>query len=177
MLVTYQVGGDCVTYSKTTDDGVGNVADTRLQRQQVLGKTAMLNLVLEELNQVVGNSAGGVILGRIGLGLIGVVGLDNGDDLFRVNGHMGSTDTVLGSHDKVGLAIGREIGHGDIVKTLEGRSGRVDLDDDLVGHLDELGGGADGGTADDATILGDSGGFNDSDVQLVVGLVLGVVAW
>jgi len=61
------------------------------------------------------------------------------------------------------------------VETLEAGKGSVDLNDDLVGHLEQLGGSANGGTGDDAAILQNLGSLNDDDVELVVGLVLGVV--
>jgi len=124
---------------KTTDDGVGDVADTGLNGEQVRGQTAVLDLVLEELDQVGGDLLRGLVLGGVGLSLVRVVGLDDGDDLLGVDGDVRGSDTVLGSHDQVWLTAGRKIRHHDIVQTLERGTGGVDLDDDLVGHLNEFG--------------------------------------
>lgn len=113
----------------------------------------MLNFMLKELDQVGSNRAGSVILGGVRLRLIGIVGLNNGDNLFRVDGDMRSSDPVLGAHDEVGLAVRGQVGHGDVVQSFERGSGSVDLDDDLVGHLDEFGGGTDTGAGNDTAIL------------------------
>lgn len=45
----------------------------------------------------------------------------------------------------------------------------------LVGHLDQLGRRTDGGTRHDAAVLENLSGLDDNDVELAVGLVLGVV--
>lgn len=161
---------------QAADDGVGDVADARLQRQQVRRQAAVLDLVLQELDEVARDGARVLILGRVGGRLVRVVGLDDGDDLVRVDGDVRQADAVLGVHDQVRLAVRRVVAHDDVVQALERGGGGVDLDDDLVGHLDELGGGTDGGPGDDAALLGDGGRLNDGHVQLVAGLVLGVPA-
>lgn len=45
----------------------------------------------------------------------------------------------------------------------------------LVGHLDQLGSRADGRAGDDAAVLENLSRLDDDDVELAVGLVLGVV--
>jgi hypothetical protein len=42
----------------------------------------------------------------------------------------------------------------------------VELDDDLIGHLDDFWGSSDRSTGNDASVLSDGGCLNDSDVQL-----------
>lgn len=162
---------------ETTNDGVGDVADTGLHGEQVLGETAAGDLVLEELDQVAGDGEGLVVSGGVGEGLIGGGALDDTDNLLGVDGDRSGTDAVTALGDEVGLAVGREVGESDIVETVEAGDGGVDLDDDLVGHLDELGGGTDGGTGDDGAVLLDLGSLNADDIEtLVVLAVLGVVA-
>lgn len=161
---------------ETTNDGVGDVADTGLQGEKVLGQTAVGDLVLEELNQVAGNGRSRFVGGGVGEGLIGGGALDDTDNLLGVDGDRSSTDAVPALLDEVGLAVGREVGEGDIVETVEAGDGRVDLNDDLVGHLDELGGSTDRGTEDDGTVLLDLGSFNANDIEVLVLAVLGVVA-
>jgi hypothetical protein len=91
--------------------------------------------------------------------------------------------------------VGRNVGKGNIVETLEGGDSGVDLDDDLlnaivssillflvlavtylVGHLDQLGSGTNRGTRDEATILENIGSLNNGDIKVAVGTVLGVEA-
>lgn len=116
---------------EAADDGVGDVADAGLQGQQVLGEAALGDLVLEELNQVVSDAERVLVGGGVVGGGVLVVGLDDGDDLGGVNGHGLGSDAVSDAGDLVGLAVGREISEGDVVKALEGGNGGVDLDDDL----------------------------------------------
>lgn len=161
---------------ETTDDSVGDVADTGLQGEKVLGQAAVGDLVLEELDQVVGNGRGRVVGGAVGEGLIGGGALNDTDNLLGVDGDRSGTDTVPALSDEEGLAVGRKVGEGDIVETVEAGDGGVDLDDDLVGHLEKLGGGTDGGTGDDGTVLLDLGSLNADDIEILVLAVLGVVA-
>lgn len=116
---------------EATNDGVGHVANTRLKRQQRLGETAVGHLVLEELNQVAGDLARGLIGFRVGGSRIAVVGLDDADNLVRVHGDRVGANAVLDGVDQVGLPPGREIGHGDVVETVEGGNSSVDFDNDL----------------------------------------------
>ena len=62
------------------------------------------------------------------------------------------------------------------MEAFEGWSSRVDFYDDFVGHLDEFGGGADGGPGNDAAVFGDGAGFDDGYVEFVAGFVEGVEA-
>ena len=121
-----------VAVVETADDSVSDVADAGLKREEVLGEAAAGDFVLEELDEVAGDGLGLGIGRSVGRGRVGVVGLDDADDLFGVDGDGGAADAVLDVHDKVGLAVGGQVGHGDIVETLEGGDGGVDLDDDLL---------------------------------------------
>lgn len=165
-----------ITLAQTTHDGIGNVTDTRLEGQQARGETAVVDLVLQELNQVASNALGDLILRGVRQGQIRLVALDNGDDLLRVHGNVRSTNAVLRVHDQVRLAVGRKFTESDIVQTLERRAGGVHLNDDLLRHLDEFWGSSDGGSRNDSTVLGDGRRLNDSNIQLVSWLVLGVPA-
>jgi hypothetical protein len=162
--------------AEAADDGVGDVADAGLDGEQVGRETAVLHLVLEELDQVRGDRLRALVFGGVGQGDVRGGGLDDGDDLLGVNGDVACSNAVLGAHDEVGLASGGQIGAGDIVQTLEGRHGGVDFDDDLVGHLDQLGRGTHGGTGDNAAILSDGGSLDDGDVDVGGGLVQSVPA-
>lgn len=116
---------------QTTNDGIGYVADTGLERKKVLGKTAVLHLVLKEFNQVAGNLLRALIGRGVGGGLILVVGLDDTNNLLGVDGDRVGTNAVLDLGDQVGLAAGRKIGHGDVVQAIEARERGVDLNNDL----------------------------------------------
>lgn len=171
-----QVGEVGTALAETTDDGVGDVANAGLNGEQVLGQTTVLDLVLEELDQVGGDGLGALVLGGVGLGLVGVIGFDDGDDLLGVDGDIGSSNTVFGGHNQVGLTTGREIGAHDIVQAFERGTGRVHLDNDLVGHLDQLRRSAHRGTRNDTTILCNRRCLDNGDVNLVLRLVQSIVA-
>ena len=79
----------------------------------------MVHLMLQELDQVGGNSLRTFILGSIGLGLVGVVGLDNGNNLLGVNRNVRGSNTILRLHNEVRLPVGRALAHGDIVQALK----------------------------------------------------------
>lgn len=166
-----EVGKVRTALAQAANDRVGDVSNTGLDGEQVLGQTAVPDLVLQELDQVAGNGLRGFVLGSIRQRLVRVVRLDNGDDLLRVDRDVGGSNAVLGRHDKVRLPARRNFRHGDIVQTLERRTGRVDLDDDLVGHLDQFRGRTDGSTGNDASILSDGRCLNHSNVDPVLGLV------
>lgn len=92
----------------------------------------MLDFVLEEFDQIVRNCLRGFVGGSIGKRLVLVVGFDNAHDLFGVNWNGRASYPVLDRHDEVGLSVGREIGHCDVVQPLKARQRRVHLDDDLL---------------------------------------------
>jgi hypothetical protein len=125
---------------------------------------------------VAGNLAASLVLGSVGLSLIHVVGLNNGNDLLRIDRNVRKTNAVLRRHDEVRLLVRRNVGTNDVVKASEIRRSGVDLDNDLLGHLDDLGGSSNGSTRDNATLGGDSSGLDDSDIELLAGVVLGVEA-
>lgn len=157
--------------AQAADDGVGNVSNAGLQREEVLRETTVVDLVLEEVNQVAGNGLRGGILGRVVGGAVRVVSFHNGHHLLRVNGDVGGTNAVFGTHDHVGLGVGGLLRHGDIMQTLERGTRGVNLNDDLVSHVDEFRRGTDGSTGDDTTILGDGRRLNNSHINLVVRFV------
>lgn len=161
---------------ETSDDGVGDVTNAGLDRKEVLGKATVVNLVLEELNQVGGDGLGALIFRGVWLSLVGVGGLHDGDDLLGVNGDERLSDAVLRCHDKVWLAARRQIGADDIVQALERRHGGVKLNNDLIGHLNQLRRGADRGTGNNTTAFCDGGSLDNGDVDLVGWPVLCVVA-
>lgn len=134
----------------------------------------MLDFMLQELNQIRRNGSGRFILRRVRLSLIGVVTLHNGNDLLGVNWDMRCANAILRSHDEVRLSARGKIGHGDIVETFERRCCCIDLDDDLVGHLDEFWRCTDRGAWNDASVLGDGGRLHNGNIELVVWLLEGI---
>lgn len=165
-----------IALGQTSNDGVGNVADSRLEREQRRRETLGGDLTLKELNQVLGNGGGGCVLRSVITGDIGETGLDDGNNAIRVDGEVGDSNAILGPHDQVRLAVGRGVAHDDIMEALHAGSEGVDLNDDLLGRLDNLGRGTDRGTGHDTTILSDGGGLNDGNIELAIGAVLGVVS-
>lgn len=84
---------------------------------------------------------------------------------------MRRSNAVFGRHDEVWFPARGQIRHGDVVEAFEAGARSIDLDNDLVTHLDEFWGCADGGTWDDAAVFCDGAGFDDGDVKFVVGFV------
>lgn len=157
-------------------DGVGNVTNTGLQRQQVCGQSAHLDLVLEELDQVGTDLLRHGVRRSVGRHLVTLGRLHNGHDLGWVHRNGGAAHTVVGGGVRVRQSVWRVDGHVDIVDTLERRRLGVDLNDDLVRDRDHLGRATDGRTRHNGAVLGDGRGLDDRVVEKVVLLVLGVVA-
>ena len=59
--------------SEAADDGVGDVADAGLDREEVGREAAVVDFVFEEFDEVGGDGAGGVVFRGIWLRLVGVV--------------------------------------------------------------------------------------------------------
>jgi hypothetical protein len=168
---------EVVTLGESSDNGVGDVTNSGLEGQEGGRKTLGLNLTLQEGDKVGGDGLGDCVLGGVVGSHVGKTGLDNADNLVRVARNGVGSNAVLGGHDKVGLAAGGLLSHDNVVESLHGGGHGVELNDDLVGGLDDLGGGSDGSSGNDSTVLSDSGGLNDGDVEhLSVGTVLGVVS-
>ena len=164
------VGGEVLerTLQQTREHRVRDVAHTRLQRQQVLGQPAVLDLVGQEVQEVARDRPGIVVEGlERGVAVRGV-GLDDRHHLVGVHlEHLvadpvaragdGKRTTVRGQ-DTDGVV---DVVHAEQVLGLP----RVDLDDDLVG-LFEIGAvQADRGGGHDVAVLGDRGGLDDGEVQ------------
>lgn len=159
---------------ETTNDGVGNVTDTGLEGEEVLWETTSGNLISKELDEMLSDGLGGVVLWGVWSGSIWEVGVNNGDNSVWVDWNVVGTDTVLWGHDEVWLAVWWKLGGGDIVETLKVWHAGVDFDDDLVGHLDQLWGSTDGWTANDTSLLGNCGSLNTGNIDSVGWTVLGV---
>lgn len=166
-----------VRVSKTLNDSVSNVANTGLQGVQVLGHTTSSNLLLEELNQVASNSLRHGIRRSVLTDSVKLGGLYDSDDLRGVNRKIRSTETIDRRDGRVGHSVRREHRHVDVVETLEGRKRSVDFNNDLVGVGNELRGSTDGRTKNNVTILVNTSGLDDGNVQVLGALLLkGVVS-
>ncbi|MPM63811.1 hypothetical protein SDC9_110695 [bioreactor metagenome] len=149
------------------ENGIRDVADARLQRPQGRGHPVRLDLHVEEVEQM-GRDRAGVIVQRLERRVaVGVVGLDDGDDLARINPEGRTPDDVTGVIDRDRLAASLDV-HAvvDVVQAVEiiGLPG-VDLDDDLVSDIEVGAVVADGGARDDVALLGDGRGLDHREVQ------------
>ena len=104
---------------QATNNGVGDVANTGLNGSEVRRETTVLYLVLQKLDQVASDLAASLILGGVGLGLVHVVGLNDGNNLLRVDRNVRKTNAVLRRHDKVRLLVRRNVGTNNVVETSE----------------------------------------------------------
>lgn len=151
--------------------------------------------MLKEIDQVFRDCPAGVVFGCVRLRLVRIIGLHNSYHSLGVDRNIWCSDAVFGRHNEVRFSSRGEIGHGDIVQTLEGRCGGVDFDNNLVGltwhqhtilplprsrmefyHLDDLRAGAHARAWDDASILGNGTRLHNRHIQPVVGFVHGIVA-
>lgn len=164
-----------VAAGESTDDGVGNVTHTGLEREQVLGETALLDLVGEEVHDVTGNLLGVLIDGREATTVIGEGALHDGDDLALVEvGEIGTNAVIHTAHQE-GAAVRRtRIAHDIVDATEDGQRG-VDLNDDLVGEGKNLGGDTDTSSENETAVLSDGSSLHNGNVELagVGGVILG----
>lgn len=164
---------------KTLDNGVGDVANTALKGVQVLRETTLVDLVAEEVDEVASNVLAHSIRGSVVGHSVLLVGLDNGQDLAGVDLDTAGAEPLSDVGSGVRLGVRRKQGLVDIVDTLEAGEGSVQLNDNLVGIGNHLGGATDGGTQDKVTLLVDTGGLDQGNVNALGaragGAVLGVV--
>lgn len=148
-------------------DGVGDIADARLDWQQVLRHTARLDLTLEELDGQVSH----LLRRRIercerARVVRDVTRHDAADPVGRAR-DVRRADAVVDMDDRNGQAVRRVERQVDVVHALEfQRLCVVDLDDDDVRRLDERSRVADGRRRDDVALLRDGAGLDDRDVDM-----------
>ena len=75
--------------------GVGDVAHTRLQRQQVLGQTTQFHFMVVELQQMLRNPLRVSIRRRKFRIAVAGVGFNHGHDFFRIHPQIGHTDAIV----------------------------------------------------------------------------------
>lgn len=79
-----------------SDDGVGNVSDTRLDRREVVRESSRLDLVGEEVDEVGADGARDVVLRGVLARVVRLVAFHNGYHPLRVNGHRSQANAVGG---------------------------------------------------------------------------------
>ncbi len=164
------VGGEGVERAavEAGEDGVGDVADARLQGEELAGKAPVFHLVAEELEDVAGD-LGRLLVDGLELGVaVGGVGEDDGRDLVRVALQVGDTDAVRGPEYRHGLAVrGQRRAVVDVVHALEPEGlPRVHLEDDAVGEVEPGLVVADGGGRDETAVGGDPRHLDDGEVEV-----------
>ena len=162
--------GDVGALVQGVEHGVGDVAHTTLQGQELLGDAALLELVDEEGTHVVADGSGHLIDGGEGALLAdGQRSLDNAEDLLGVDMGGGGTHAVMRRVDGNLATVRRVVGGIDIVHAADGLGNLVvDLDNHLVGHLEPGGGVAHRGAQHEFTVVGDALCLDDGDVHLAV---------
>ena len=105
-----------------------------------------------------------------------IVRLNYRNNAFRIDWYMRCAYPVLRRHDEIGFSARGQVCHRDIVQTFKAWCSRVDLDDDLICHLNDFRRRTNAGSGNDSTIFGNGRSLNDCNVQSVVLLVLRVKA-
>ena len=147
---------------------VGDAANPGLQRAEVARQAPGFDFLGEEGDQVVGDALGlGIRRGHRGVG-VGLVGDDDGDDLFRRDRDRGAADATVHGHQRDRRAGRPVAGDIDIVQAFQvGVVGQVDLDDHLLGEDRETGRVAHRGGRHDMPLFGDGHGFDHRDIRLL----------
>lgn len=155
---------------------IGNAANAGLQRAELVGHTACIHFLLEEVDQVVGDALCFIIWRQHSGRRVRLVADDDTDDLGRIDRDRGAADTVvyLDQRDwRASRAVGWDI---DVVQAFEvGVVREVDLHNHLLGEDREAGRVAHRSGWHDVALLGDGHGFDDRDVrqlQLLVAQLL-----
>lgn len=163
-----------VAASEAADHGVGDVAHAGLQRQQIGGETALLDLVVEEVHDVSGDLLRVLVHRGEATAVIGQRALHHGHHLGLVEiGEIGA-DAVVHAGDQEGTTVRRTRVRNDIVDAAQHGQRGVHLDDDLVGQSEDLGSDTHTRSQDQTSVLGDGSRLHHGDVQLagVRGVVL-----
>ncbi|MDT4821328.1 hypothetical protein FQZ97_545030 [compost metagenome] len=121
--------------------GVGNGADTGLQRQQGIGQAARIDLAPQEGIDVAGDGVG-FFIGRQGVGrAVRLVRNDDGGDPGGIHLDERLADALVRGHQPDRLACRPVGGHVDVVQAFDGGGhAQVQFDDDLVRLLRERSG-------------------------------------
>jgi hypothetical protein len=101
---------DFRVFAHRAEHGVGDVADAGLDRQELFRDMAVADLRGEELRDVEADPGGDVGDRSEVLDLIGAVGLDDADDLLRVDPDALRADAVVGAQIGIGRRCGGETG-------------------------------------------------------------------
>ena len=152
------------------EDRVGDVADARLDGGEAFGEAAGPHFAIEEVEEVLGDPAMDFLGGFEGGIAVGVVGLDDGDDLVEVELPVFGAVAVTGGEDGDRLALAvAGTDRDDVVHPLKAfiLIG-VDLEDDLFGGFEidvvvSAGGGGDGGA-----VGVDAGDLDQGEVDFAV---------
>ncbi len=135
------------------------------------------DLVVQEVQQVVGDLRAGLVDRGERAQPVRCAGFHDADDLGRVHAQVGLADALVGGGQLDRLAVrGQRGAVVDVVHALHGRGLlRVDLDDDLVGHVQPGLVVAHGGGRDQPAVLGHADDLDDRQVDLAVEAEPGVL--
>ena len=148
--------------------GVGNVADTRLQRQQVFRQASHFDFVREEVDDFRSDALGHFVrLGEFAVA-VGRVGQHDADDFVQVASHIGRADALAGFGQHKRLAVGRQaeavvdVGHAFEFSVLLG----VDFNDDFFCVLQPGNVGADCQRGNQFAVGGNACHFDDGYIHI-----------
>ena len=107
-----------VRIDEAADDRIRHVADTGLERQEVLRHTTLFDLNVQEVDEVLGHRLGDVVHGRERTRLIRDVRRHDELDLGRITGNERRTDASVGTHHRNRKTIRRIERHIHVVHAL-----------------------------------------------------------
>ncbi len=162
---------------QTRQHRIGNVAHAGLQRQQVGRQATLFHLVLQEFDQVRGDTLAGGIGGIERTVAIRAVGAHHRDDLVRIAAQRGVADAVVRMDQRNRLAVRRQRGAVvDVVHAVQPFGlPVVDLHDHLAGQVQPGLVVAQRGRWHQRAVLADGRGFDHRGVDRAVETEPGVL--
>ena len=158
--------------AESAEDGVGRRAYAALQGQELLGDTALVQFVDQELGGEVAYTVGHRVAVLEGAGLVGDVTFYDTHHLVLGNRDVGNADTVADVEDGNGLAVRGVQRLVDVVEILGvGAVERVQLEDDLLGQTGSRGADTAGGGQVDVIVVAavlDVADLKDGPVHVAV---------
>ena len=165
-LGVHREGRNVGVFAERRQNGVGDVADAGLQRQQLGGNPAGAPLRQQEGHHVAGDLVADRVRRCKRPDLVRLVALHDTHHLAGIHGGVRAADAGEGVEDRDGVAVRRRRQDEDIAHLPQARRlVPVDFDDDLVGVSQIGGGGPDGGGQVDAPVRRDFGGLDDGQID------------
>ena len=170
-------GGQIGVGTQGTEHGIGNVAHTGLQRQELARDAAFLPFLKQEGGHILTDAARSVVQRREGGDVVALVGIDHTGYFRRVDIQIGAACAVVHMEDRNVLAVGRSLERIQVVHAFQTVAvALVQLYDNLFGRAHDSRGDSYGGAQDDASLGRDGRSLDNGGVDASQESVVHVLA-